>query len=97
MRQRIGIARALYLKPKLIVLDEATSSLGGKAESDIFNAIISLKGEVTVILINHRLSTVMNADKIFYMEEGKILTVGNFDQIRKQIPNFDSQASLIGI
>jgi ABC-type branched-subunit amino acid transport system ATPase component len=96
-RQRIGIARALYLKPKLIVLDEATSSLDGKTESDISNAIFSLKGKVTVILIAHRLSTVMNADKIVYMEEGKILAVGKFDQIRKQIPNFDSQASLTGI
>lgn len=96
-RQRIGIARALYLKPKLIVLDEATSSLDGKTESDISNAIFSLKGKVTVILIAHRLSTVMNADKIVYMEEGKILAVGKFDEIRKQIPNFDSQASLVGI
>jgi len=96
-RQRIGIARALYLKPKLIVLDEATSSLDGKTESDISNAIFSLKGKVTVILIAHRLSTVMNADKIVYMEEGKILAVGKFDEIRKQIPNFDIQASLVGI
>ncbi len=63
-RQRIGIARALYLKPKLIVLDEATSSLDGKTESDISNAIFSLKGDYTVLIIAHRLSTVMKADRM---------------------------------
>jgi len=96
-RQRIGIARALYLKPKLIVLDEATSSLDGKTESDLSNAILSLKGDYTVLLIAHRLSTVMKADKIIYMEDGKILAKGKFEEIRRKIPNFDSQASFMGI
>ena len=96
-RQRLGIARALYLKPKLIVLDEATSSLDGKTESDISNAIFSLKGDYTVLIIAHRLSTVMKADKIIYIEDGKILAEGKFEEIRSKIPNFDNQASLMGI
>ena len=96
-RQRLGIARALYLKPKLIVLDEATSSLDGQTESDISDAIFSLRGKVTLVLIAHRLSTVRHADKIIYMEKGKILAIGKFEEVRRQIPNFDIQASLMGI
>jgi len=96
-RQRLGIARALYLKPKLIVLDEATSSLDGQTESDIADAIFSLRGKVTLIVIAHRLSTVKNVDKIVYMEHGKILAVGKFNEVRQQVPNFDVQAALMGI
>ena len=96
-RQRLGIARALYLKPKLIVFDEATSSLDGQTEVDISEAIFKLRGEVTIILIAHRLSTVKNADKIVYMENGKILAIGKFDEVRRLVPNFDTQASLMGI
>ena len=96
-RQRLGIARALYLKPKLIVLDEATSSLDGQTESDISDAIFSLRGKVTLLLIAHRLSTVKHADKIIYMEKGKILAIGKFEEVRRQIPNFDIQAALMGI
>lgn len=96
-RQRLGIARALYLKPKLIILDEATSSLDSQTEVDISGAILDLRGQVTVILIAHRLSTVKNADKIVYMENGKILAIGKFDEVRRQIPNFDKQAALMGV
>jgi len=96
-RQRLGIARALYLKPKLIVLDEATSALDGQTESDISDAIFALRGKVTLIVIAHRLSTVKNVDKIVYMEHGKILAVGKFDEVRQAIPNFDVQAALMGI
>lgn len=96
-RQRLGIARALYLKPKLIVFDEATSSLDGQTEMDISDAIFKLRGKVTVMLIAHRLSSVKNADKIIYMENGEILAVGKFEEVRRLIPNFDAQAALMGI
>ena len=96
-RQRLGIARALYLKPKLIVLDEATSSLDSQTESDISDAIYELRGKVTVILIAHRLSTVRKSDKIVYMENGKILSIGNFEKVKSEIPNFHKQASLMGL
>lgn len=96
-RQRLGIARALYLKPKLIVLDEATSSLDSQTESDISEAIYELRGKVTVILIAHRLSTVRKSDKIVYMENGKILSIGNFEKVKSEIPNFHKQASLMGL
>jgi ABC-type multidrug transport system fused ATPase/permease subunit len=96
-RQRLGIARALFTKPKLLVLDEATSALDGETEANISAAIRSLKGDVTVILIAHRLSTVREADQVIYIEDGKIAAVGSFDEVRAAIPNFDRQASLMGL
>jgi ABC-type multidrug transport system fused ATPase/permease subunit len=96
-RQRLGIARALITKPKLLVLDEATSSLDGQSESDISDSINEMRGEITVLLIAHRLSTVQNADKVVYMEEGKIICIGTFHEVRQKVPNFDKQASLMGL
>jgi len=96
-RQRLGIARALFTKPKLLVLDEATSALDGETEANVSSAIRSLKGDVTVILIAHRLSTVREADQVVYLEEGKILAAGTFEEVRKAVPNFDRQASLMGL
>jgi len=96
-RQRLGIARAMFTNPKLLVLDEATSSLDGKTESDISDSINELKGNVTVILIAHRLSTVVNADQILYINQGKILARGSFEEIRQNVPDFDHQAGLIGM
>lgn len=96
-KQRLGIARALYSMPKLLILDEATSALDGQTEIDVSNAIQGLKERVTVVVIAHRLSTIKNADKIYYLEEGKILGEGKFEALRNKIPNFDLQARLMGI
>lgn len=96
-RQRIGIARALYTKPKLLVLDEATSSLDGQTEADISSSILELKGKVTIVVIAHRLSTVLNADRIYYFDEGKITAQGTFSELCKLVPDFDTQAKLMGI
>jgi ABC-type multidrug transport system fused ATPase/permease subunit len=96
-KQRLGIARALYTNPKLLVLDESTSALDGQVESEITESIANLKGQVTLVMIAHRLSTIMGADKVVYMEEGKVLAVGKFDEVRKQIKDFDSQATLMGL
>jgi ATP-binding cassette subfamily C protein len=96
-RQRLGIARAVFTKPKLLVLDEATSSLDGQSEADISDSINDMRGEITVILIAHRLSTVKNADKVVYLEGGKIVSIGTFDEVRKNVPNFEKQASLMGL
>ena len=96
-RQRLGIARALFTKPKLIVFDEATSSLDGQTESDLSDSILGLKGKVTVIMIAHRLSTVRSADRILYMNSGKLVCSGSFEEVRKSVPDFDRQASLMGL
>ena len=96
-RQRIGIARALLTNPKLLILDEATSALDGETEAEIAESIQSIKGEVTVVMIAHRLSTVRNADSVLYLEKGKVRSMGTFDQVRESIPNFDAQAKLMGL
>jgi len=96
-RQRLGIARAKFTKPRLLVLDEATSSLDGETESAISEAIQALHGVTTVIMIAHRLSTIRNADMVIYMEKGSILAKGSFEEVREKIPNFDRQAHLMGL
>jgi ABC-type multidrug transport system fused ATPase/permease subunit len=96
-RQRLGIARALFTNPKLLVLDEATSSLDGQTESDISEAINSLRGHVTVVLIAHRLSTVRTADQVIYLSRGVIIARGSFEEVRNAVPDFDTQAELSGM
>ena len=96
-RQRLGIARALLTKPSLLVLDEATSALDGDTELQISQAIKELRGNTTVILIAHRLSTVRDADKVVYMAKGQVVSTGTFEEVRKSIPDFDRQASLMGL
>jgi ABC-type multidrug transport system fused ATPase/permease subunit len=96
-RQRLGIARAMFTKPLLLVLDEATSALDGETEANISGAIQLMKGNVTVLMIAHRLSTVRDADLVVYMDEGQILGRGTFQQVRESIPDFDRQAQLMGL
>jgi ABC-type multidrug transport system fused ATPase/permease subunit len=96
-RQRLGIARALFSNPLLIVLDESTSSLDSQTELRISQSILSLKGSKTLVLIAHRLSTIRNADQIFYLEKGKILASGTFEEVRLRVPQFDQQAKLLGL
>ena len=96
-RQRLGIARAMLTKPKLLVLDEATSSLDGTTEASISEAVHNLKGGVTIVMIAHRLSTVKESDVIYYLAKGKLEMAGTFDELRKNIPEFDKQAQLMGM
>ena len=96
-RQRLGIARAMFTRPHLLVLDEATSSLDGETEASISQAIHELRGSTTVVLIAHRLSTVRNADIVVYLAEGKIMAKGTFDEVRHAVPDFDRQARLMGL
>jgi ABC-type multidrug transport system fused ATPase/permease subunit len=96
-RQRLGIARAMFTRPHLLVLDEATSSLDAETEASISEAIHELRGSTTVVMIAHRLSTVRNADTVVYLSEGKIVAKGTFDEVRKIVPDFDRQAMLMGL
>lgn len=96
-RQRLGIARAIVSNPKLIILDEATSSLDSKTEKDVSESIQLLRGKSTVIMIAHRLSTVAQADMVVYVDKGQILAKGTFDEVREQIRDFDIQAGLMGL
>jgi len=79
--QRIGLARALYTEPKLLVMDEATSALDAESENHINQALEKMRGKVTVILIAHRLNTVQNAQKVFLIEGGNLADTGTFQEL----------------
>ena len=87
-RQRIAIARAFYRRSRLLILDEATSSLDNKTESEVMNSIDLKKNNCTLIVIAHRLSTVINSDKIYEFAEGKIINSGNFEELCKKSESF---------
>jgi ABC-type multidrug transport system fused ATPase/permease subunit len=80
-RQRLAIARALFQKPQLLVLDEATSSLDQIAESEIRTALKKLHGRITVILIAHRMTTVQDCDEILYLSKGKLVAQGRYEEL----------------
>lgn len=96
-RQRLGIARALVSKPKLLILDEATSSLDAESEARISDAILRLKGQVSVVLVAHRLSTIRHADAILFLKDGAIAGTGTFEELRDSIPEFKRIASIMGL
>jgi len=96
-RQRLGIARALYTRPKLLVLDEATSALDAETEQAIVQTLDELEGEVTTITVAHRLATVRNCDELVFLQHGRVVGRGTFDQVREQAEEFDRQASLLGL
>jgi len=96
-KQRLGISRALLTKPRLLILDEATSSLDSITEAEISNSLLQLKESVTLVVIAHRLSTVINADRIYYLENGRIAGFGKFDELKNENANFMSQAKLMGV
>ena len=96
-RQRIGIARALLTNPKILVMDEATSSLDAQTEDNIAKAVNRAKENSLVIVVAHRLATVRRADLVIYLENGAIKAQGTFDEVRKLVPDFDSQAQLMGL
>ena len=96
-RQRLGIARAFFSAPKILIFDEATSALDAQSEALVTKTITKKAGKATVIIVAHRLSTAREADLVVYMEKGNIITTGSFKQVRDSVPNFDAQAKLMGL
>lgn len=80
-RQRIGIARALYRRPAMLVLDEATSALDNETERRLTETIADLHGTMTMVIVAHRLSTVRHCDQLVFMSEGRVDSVGTFDEV----------------
>lgn len=91
-RQRIGIARALYNEANILVFDEATNALDGITEKTIMDAIHDFGGQKTIIMIAHRLKTVQQCDIIYYMEQGKVIDQGTYDQLILRNANFKEMA-----
>jgi ATP-binding cassette, subfamily B, bacterial PglK len=96
-RQRLGIARALLTKPRIVIFDEATSALDAETENRVSESILKLTGECTVIFIAHRLSVVRSADMIYYIDKGRIVNQGTFDELRSINADFNNQANFMGI
>ena len=79
--QRLGLARALYSKPGLLIMDEATSALDAESEAEIAKALDQMRGKVTVVLIAHRLNTVQHADRVFLIDSGRLIDQGTFKEL----------------
>ena len=95
--QRIGLARALYTQPKLLVMDEATSALDAESESEINKALDEMRGKVTVILIAHRLNTIQRSDIVFLVESGRITDSGTFSELLNRNSTVQNLAELMAI
>jgi ABC-type multidrug transport system fused ATPase/permease subunit len=96
-RQRLGLARALYSNPSLIVLDEATSALDGETESLITRTLDEMHGKVTTLVIAHRLSTIIGSDSILFIQSGKVEAQGSFEDLKQENSSFAKQAKIMGL
>ena len=93
-KQRIGIARALYRNPNMLILDEATSALDNTTEALVNTVIETVSKDTVLITIAHRLSTIRNYDTIVYIDSGRILGTGSFDELKVSLPQFADQIDL---
>jgi ABC-type multidrug transport system fused ATPase/permease subunit len=96
-KQRISIARALYVRPKLLIIDEGTSALDGSTEKSVTDSFLSLAGDVTIVLIAHRLASIKHADIIFFMESGQVKGQGTFVELQQKLPAFAEQVILMDL
>jgi ATP-binding cassette subfamily C protein len=95
--QRLGLARALYSKPGLLVMDEATSALDAESESEIQNALNDMRGKVTVVLIAHRLNTIQHADQVILIEKGTLQDSGTFRELLARNPSVENVVRLMKV
>jgi ATP-binding cassette subfamily C protein len=95
--QRLGLARALYPNPGLLVVDETTSALDGDSEAEIQKALDDLRGKVTVIVIAHRLNTIQFADKVLLISEGQLKDSGTFKELLSRNPSLDRMVDLMKV
>ncbi len=87
-RQRLGLARALFRQPTILVLDEATSALDNETERAVTEALQMLHGETMMVIVAHRLSTVQACDRILYLEGGQVAGLGAFDELEQTCRGF---------
>jgi ATP-binding cassette subfamily C protein len=95
--QRLGLARAIYSKPSLLVMDEATSALDAESEAEIQKTLEDMRGKVTVVVIAHRLNTIQHADKVILLHEGKVQDSGTFKELIARNPSVEKGVELMKI
>ena len=93
--QRLGLARALYNKPSLLILDEPTSSLDAKSESDIISSLNNLRGKVTIVIIAHRLNSIRNCDRVFFIQQGSLIDSGSLKELSSRNPELAKMIELL--
>ena len=93
--QRLGFARALYTDPRLVILDEATSALDAATEASVAASIKNVGGGTTVVVIAHRLSTIQDAETVYVMDDGRIISSGTFSEVRKAVPMVEEYVKLM--
>lgn len=96
-RQRLGVARALYTDPLVLVMDEATSALDTSTEAAVTAAIRELSGEISVIVVAHRLATIRHSEQVCFMRDGRLMASGTFAEVVAAVPDFAEQAALAGL
>ena len=94
-RQRLGIARALYHEPDVLIFDEATSALDGMTEDSVMSAVRQLSKKCTMILIAHRLRTVQACDRIVMLERGRVVADGSYSDLLLTEPSFQALAGVV--
>ena len=95
--QRIGLARSLYSSPGLLVMDEATSALDAESELEIQKALDAIRGEVTVVLIAHRLNTIQHADRVYLIDRGRVADSGTFSELVGRNPSVERLVKLMNV
>jgi ATP-binding cassette subfamily C protein len=96
-RQRLGIARALYGHPSVLVLDEATAALDMETEAAVVEAVNALAGELSLVVVAHRLSTIRRCDTVAYLDNGTVRAVGTFAEVAAEVPEFARAVDLAGM
>jgi ABC-type multidrug transport system fused ATPase/permease subunit len=96
-RQRLGIARALYRRPEILILDEGTSALDAETEAQIARTLRELSGRIAILVIAHRLSTIRDFDRIVFMDEGRLVASGSFSEVAAKVPEFQRMLEIAGL